>query len=104
MDLHSELGYELLKQQGVKESVLMLIKYHHQNPDGSGYPAINDDFEYGISSQIITTADKYSALTENRCYREKACSKETALEIIYKDVESGLISKEVFDALKKSVY
>ena len=28
MELHSEFGYELLKQQGVKEEVLNLIKYH----------------------------------------------------------------------------
>lgn len=102
MDLHSELGYELLKQQGVNEEVLSLVKYHHQKPDGSGYPAIDDDFEYGISSQIIAVADKFSALTEKRCYRN-ACSKEEAFEIISKDVENGIISKEVFEALKKAM-
>lgn len=104
MELHSELGYELLKAQGVRESVCKLVKYHHQKPDGSGYPTINDEgFEYGTASQILAAADKYSALTEERCYH-KACSKNEALEIISKDVEAGLISQEVFDALKKSIY
>ena len=88
-----------MKQQGVNEEVLQLVKYHHQKPDGSGYPAIDDGFQYGISSQIIAAADKFSALTENRCYR-KSCDREEAFEIIHQDVESGLISEEVFEALK----
>ena len=101
MELHSELGHELLKAQGVKESVCKLVKYHHQRPDGSGYPAIkdSDDFEYGISSQMLAAADKYSALTESRCYRKEKCTRVQALSIIQEDVKAGLISQEVFDAL-----
>ena len=101
MDLHAEFSYELLKKKGVKQSVLNLIKYHHQRPDGSGYPAIDNDFEFTISSQILCIADKYSALTEQRTYHQ-ACTKAEALEIISKDVESGIVCKEVFDALKKA--
>ena len=102
MQLHSELGYELLKQQGVNHNVLNLIKYHHQKPDGNGYPAINNDFEYDINAQILHAADMYSALTENRCYHE-ACTKEEALDVMEKQIEAGAISQEVFEALKKSV-
>ena len=102
MELHSEFGYELLKQQGIKEEVLNLIKYHHQKPDGSGYPKIDDNFEYNYESQILEAADIYSALIEDRAYH-KAFSKEEALNIVQKEVESGTISQEVFIALKKSV-
>lgn len=102
MELHSELGYELLKQQGVNENVLNLIKYHHQKPDGSGYPKIDNDFRYNISAQILAVADMYSALTEERAYHEP-CTKEKALEIIYKEVKSKTISNEVFEALSKVV-
>lgn len=106
MKLHSELGYELLKAQGVRESVCKLVKYHHQNPKGTGYPAIDDDFEYGIASQILAIADKYSALTEYRCYREKPCTSKQALQTIYdEDVtgENKTISLEVYNALKNYV-
>ena len=102
MELHSEFGYELLKQQGINEEVLDLIKYHHQKPDGSGYPAADKSFEYGISSQILEAADMYSALTEERAYH-KASTKEEALRIIRDEVENGMISREVYDALRKSV-
>ncbi len=102
MDAHSELSYELLKAAGINENVLRLVKYHHQKPDGSGYPKAGSDFEFDVNAQILEVADMYSALTEDRVYH-KACTKEEALAIIYKEVESGVISQEVFDALKKSV-
>ena len=102
MELHSEFGYELLKQQGVNEEVLNLIKYHHQKPDGNGYPLIDDNFEYNISSQILKIADMYSALVEERPYH-RACTKEEALDIIKKEIEDGIICQEVYDALKKSI-
>lgn len=101
MQLHPIFGYELLKQQGVNDEVLNLIKYHHQIPDGKGYPALEDDFEYSIVSQIMRAADEYSALTEKRSYKP-AMSKEDALKIIYEDVEKGYLSKEVFDSIKKN--
>lgn len=102
MELHSELGYELLKQQGVNQNVLNLVKYHHQNPQGTGYPQNSGEFEYAIPSQILATADKYSALREQRPYKD-AMTREQALEIIKEDVDNGTISKEVYDALAKVV-
>lgn len=117
MDLHSELGYELLKGVyglssapspggrvgvGVSQNALNLVKYHHQTPDGKGYPAITDDFKPDISSQILAAADKYSALREVRSYKS-AMSRDEALDIIEEDVQAGTISPEVYNALEKSV-
>ncbi len=102
MRLHSELGYELLKDQGISENVLNLVKYHHQTPDKKGYPEIKDGFKPGIASEIITAADKYSALKEKRSYKE-ALSDEEALKIIKNDVDNGIISQEVYNALEKSI-
>jgi len=102
MQLHSELGYELLKNSGLSERVLKLIKYHHQNLQKSGYPHINSDFDFGIDFQILNVADKYTALREKRCYKNPLAKYET-LEIIAKDVRQGLISQEVYTALVKSV-
>ena len=102
MQLHSDFGYELLKQQGINENILNMVKYHHQTPQGNGYPSLSNNFEYGISSQILAAADKYSALREQRPYKD-AMSREEALNIIKEDVKTGLISEEVYQALEKSV-
>lgn len=102
MKLHSELGYELLKDKGFDDKTLELIKYHHQNPNLTGYPSANKYYEYDISAQILSAADKYTALTENRSYK-KSMTNEQALAELSKDVENGNISQEIFDALKRSV-
>jgi len=102
MELHSELGYELLKDKGLSQKTLNLIKYHHQNLNKNGYPAVNKDFEFGIDAQILNTADKYSALREKRSYKNPL-GKYEAFEIIAKDVNNGQISQEVYTALIRSV-
>lgn len=96
MEAHSELGYELLKQQGVNPNVLNLVKYHHQQADGGGYPAITNDFVPDISLEILTASDKYCALREPRSYKP-ALSREEALDTMRADV-----SEEVYKALEKT--
>ena len=95
MDLHSELGYQLLKNSGVSEEVLTLIRNHHNTFD-------KDGFVPDVNLQILNLADKYSALTEKRVYKEKF-SPEKALTIISSEVNSGKIHPFFFNALVKSV-
>ncbi len=90
MDLHTELGYQLLKYTGINQDVLKLVRYHHDND----YPDIN--------LQIISLADKYSALTEKRVYKDKMTPKQ-ALTTIYGDVKEGKVDQLLFAALVKSL-
>ncbi len=99
MNIHSTLGYELLKTQKIDSETLDLVKYHHQNLIHSGYPALNcDHHPSDIGVQIISTADKYSALREARVYRRKLNRIESLL-ILYKEVREGKILPEVYNAL-----
>lgn len=99
MNIHSILGYELLKTQKINNDTLDLVKYHHQNLKHTGYPALNCDHNPSdIAVQIISTADKYSALREARVYRRKLTKIESLL-ILYKEVLEGKIHKEIFKAL-----
>ena len=99
MNIHSTLGYELLKTQNINEETLDLVKYHHQNLSRSGYPALSSEHHPSdIGVQIISTADKYSALREARVYRRKLSRIESLL-ILYKEVREGKIHKDVYKAL-----
>ncbi len=98
MHKHSELSYELLKNAGINETTLNLIRNHHQNPKKTGYPWVSNDFNADLNLQILSAADKYSALTENRVYK-KAMPAERALTIIYQDVKEGKLHPFVFKAL-----
>lgn len=103
MNIHSTLGYELLKTQSISEETLELIKYHHQNLMHTGYPALEENiYPSDVGVQIISISDKYSALREARVYRRKL-SRVEALLILYKEVREGKILPEVYEALIKHV-
>ena len=98
MHTHSELSYELLKNSGLNEKTLKLIRNHHQNAKHTGYPWVGNDFNADLNLQILSIADKYSALTEKRAYKNSMTPKE-ALTIIYHDVKDGKLHPFVFKAL-----
>ena len=101
MNTHSILGYELLKTQSISKETLELIKFHHQNLNNSGYPAVLDGENPSyLGVQLISISDKYSALREKRVYR-KRLSRIEALVILYKEVREGKILPEVYKALVK---
>lgn len=98
VELHAQLGYELLKvSKQFDEKTLNIIRNHHKFMDGSGYP--QNEIEIDILTQIITAADIYTALREKRSYKE-SLSKEKALEIMKELVEKNKLSNVVYDALK----
>lgn len=92
MDLHAELGYELLSTTGMNTRALNLIKNHHMPPSQ------NSD----ILGQILSVADIYSALREERCYKEPLSQAE-ALNILDQKAQNGEVSTEVVNALKSSL-
>lgn len=98
MHRHSELGYEILKGSGIDIKTLNLIKYHHQNASHTGYPKVPEDFFADINLQILTVADKFSALMEQRVYKAPM-KKDQALALIYKDVAKSDVHPFVFKAL-----
>lgn len=100
MHTHSELGYELLKTTDLDEKTLNLIRNHHQNPLKTGYPNVNQNFFADLNLQILSLADKYSALTERRAYKAPM-TREAALAILYDDVKNGITNPIVYNSLVK---
>lgn len=98
MHTHSELSYELLKNSNIDTTTLNLIRNHHQNAKKTGYPRVGRDFNADLNLQILSLADKYSALTEKRTYKEPLSAQE-ALTIIYRDVKDEKLHPLVFKAL-----
>ena len=97
MRLHSTLSYELLKNQGISDNALKIVRFHHQNPAHLGYPIMSDTEKMDINSQIVSMADKYSALREKRSYKRQM-SEEEALKILASELNKG-VSPDVYNAL-----
>ncbi len=92
MNLHSEIGYQILKDYGLNEDVLRLVRNHHNK----------NVIPHDVNLQVLTLADMYSALTEKRVYKE-AFSPKKALTIIRSHVKENDINPQVFNALVKGI-
>lgn len=75
---------EILKPISDVQDVIPIIEHHHENWDGSGYPAKIAREEIPMTSQIILIVDAYFALIAPRTYRAELTPKQ-AIEIIKQD-------------------
>ncbi len=79
---HADAGRKLLKELGgFGETVLRLVRNHHERLDGSGYPQGLTDAEIDLDTRILAVCDVYDALRSARVYRE-AWSHERALTLL----------------------
>ena len=92
MDLHAEFGYELLSNTNIDKRVLNLVRNHHMPQ------AANND----ILGQILSVADIYSALREQRSYKQPLTQKE-AMQILDQKAQKGEVSTEVVNTLKSVI-
>ena len=84
---HSTLGYELLQGRGYSDFVLESILYHHENYDGTGYPANLAGEKIPFGARILRICDVYCALTSDRPYRS-AFTREQAMELMTEEVKN----------------
>ena len=64
VDLHAQLGYEILKTTPLNPKVLDAVRLHHM-------PVSDFQKQNSKISQIVSVADVYSALKEERPYKAK---------------------------------
>lgn len=68
MRYHPEIGAALLNDAGL-DDVREWILFHHERPDGTGYPRGLRGGEIPLGARILAVADAYEAMTNDRCYR-----------------------------------
>lgn len=67
---HPRLGYEILKRVEGLENVVNGMRYHHERPDGTGYPYGMRGEEIPLMARIISVADTFDAMISTRPYRK----------------------------------
>lgn len=84
---HSEYGAIILSQSEQFRPIVEWIRYHHERPDGQGYPENLTDVEIPVESKIIAVADAFDAMVggilsgEKRPYREPMTVPEALAEL-----------------------
>ncbi|MFT6295442.1 MAG: class 3 adenylate cyclase [Glaciecola sp.] len=101
--MHPREGVRRLRTIGYQnEQMLELIECHHENFDGTGYPAGIKAENIPIGARILAVAEAYISLTSKRPYRDPWDAK-AAFNEIGKYVKSGKFDPEVVNALGKIV-
>ena len=98
---HSRLGADILKKKGYSQKIVDMVKFHHENCDGSGYPMNLSREDIPIGSRILRVCDVFAALTTDRPYR-RGFDVDTAMEMMID--ESKIYDIQVFLAFMRVVH
>lgn len=72
LNRHPAAGYEILKPiQHPFADIPLMARYHHERPDGRGYPEGLRDEQIPLSVKIVSLADSFDAMTTDRPYRRR---------------------------------
>ena len=81
MKLHASVGADILSAIEFPYPVVPIVRHHHENWDGKGYPSGLKMTDIPIGARILSVVDCFDALTSDRPYRPKL-SDEEALQIL----------------------
>lgn len=81
---HAQLGANLIEKLDLDPLIPSVIRHHHENFDGTGYPHKLKGGQIPLEARIVRITDTYDALTSNRGYRN-AYSHKKALAIMEQD-------------------
>ena len=81
MKLHAGVGADILSAIDFPYPVVPIVRHHHENWDGTGYPAGIKGTDIPIGARILSVVDCFDALTSDRPYRPKL-SDEEAIAIL----------------------
>ena len=81
MKLHAPIGAEILSAIDFPYPVVPIVRHHHENWDGTGYPDGLKGEDIPIGARILSVVDCFDALTSDRPYRQRMTD-EASLEIL----------------------
>lgn len=95
---HPVMGVQILEPLGIFSRELSIIRHHHENFDGTGYPDGLAVREIPMGARILAVANEFDNICSGREYRVPASSQDAINEIV-----AGAGTKfdpEVVDAFK----
>lgn len=81
MKVHASVGADILSAIDFPYPVVPIVRHHHENWNGTGYPDGLAGTEIPIGARILSVVDCFDALTSDRPYRPRLADKD-ALEIL----------------------
>lgn len=101
MKMHAVHTETILSRIGAFKDLAVIAGAHHERLDGKGYPRALKGDEISLETRILTTADIFDALTDERPYRA-AMSETKALKTM-SDMVGTVLDENCFEALLKGL-
>ena len=70
---HPIIGYHILQPLRMFRDALPIVRWHHERPNGTGYPDGLEGDQFPLLARIVAVADVFDAINTPRPYRP-ACS------------------------------
>src|SRR5829696_7535464 len=95
--LHPDWGAEMVARIPGLEAVALIVRLHHERPDGLGYPHGLTQERIPLATRIVSVCDAYGAMTKHRPY-SPPLDVEAALSELERHA-GAQFDREVVDAL-----
>ena len=81
LNRHPAAGYEILRPINHPfADIPLMARYHHERPDGRGYPEGLTDEQIPMGAKIVSLADSFDAMTTDRPYRRRRSFDEVVVD------------------------
>jgi diguanylate cyclase (GGDEF)-like protein len=81
VELHPRIGARLIEHVPALRAIVPALLYHHERWDGEGYPSGLRGKDIPVEARLVAIADAFSAMTQERPYREKMSTDEACDEL-----------------------
>ncbi|MDD5399997.1 MAG: HD domain-containing protein [Sulfurimonas sp.] len=100
--LHSTLSERIIQKLELFPELLLAVRHHHENFNGSGYPDGLIEENIPLMSRMICIVDVFDALTTRRVYRD-LMSMEMAMEVMEEEFKKGKFDPKIYAIFKKNI-
>lgn len=98
----SAIFVERLTRYQISSNVLLIIKQHHENLDGTGYPGHLTGNNICLGARIVRVTDSYDSMVSMRPYKKEVCSPEFALNEL-KQIAGSIYDPQIVKWFEESL-
>lgn len=95
---HPYFTYSVLNTIGGLDEIASWAGFHHEKLDGTGYPFHISSGEISTGGKIMTVADKFTALAEDRPYRA-GLQRDSIEKILSRQAAENFLDRRIVDIL-----
>lgn len=97
IERHPVVGHDILKPLRTFQNVLPIVRWHHERPNGKGYPDHLTGEAIPLLPRIVAVADCFDALSTDRPYRP-ALPLTECRDILQRSADEGGLDARVVEA------